>query len=223
MGVSFRLSLESYTGFRNQPLWSPPNLDHTRSTILANAAVDGQLRRTEGLASFVYCSNRISARPPLKGDPTVPILLVVILFGCVIGIALALIMLSLQRASRRVLEQFKVKLDDANLIVNEGRPPDSWVEPFRNRVEEAFSGSRQGTLRRVSPADESLERIGEQTRKRCLKRLKELIKFMEKGQFYDNEQTRETVLKSLRSEYVRWASRSGIELLMDESVESGDS
>ncbi len=30
MGVSFWLSLESYTGFRNQPLWSPPNLDHTR-------------------------------------------------------------------------------------------------------------------------------------------------------------------------------------------------
>ncbi len=29
MGVSFWLSLESYTGFRNQPLWSPPNLDHT--------------------------------------------------------------------------------------------------------------------------------------------------------------------------------------------------
>ena len=29
MGVSFWLSLESYTGFRNQPLCSPPNLDHT--------------------------------------------------------------------------------------------------------------------------------------------------------------------------------------------------
>ena len=32
MGVSFWLSLESYTGFRNQPLWSPPNLDHTPLT-----------------------------------------------------------------------------------------------------------------------------------------------------------------------------------------------
>ena len=32
MGVSFWLSLESYTGFRNQPLWSPPNLDHTLLT-----------------------------------------------------------------------------------------------------------------------------------------------------------------------------------------------
>ena len=31
MGVSFWLSLESYTGFRCQPLWSPPNLDHTLS------------------------------------------------------------------------------------------------------------------------------------------------------------------------------------------------
>lgn len=151
-----------------------------------------------------------------------PILIVVILFGCVIGIALALIMLSLQRTSRRVLEQFKVKLDDAYLIVNEGRPPDSWVEPFRNRVEEAFSGSRQGAPRRVSPGNESLERVGEGARKRCLKKLKQLIKFMEMGQFYDSEQTRETVLKSLRSEYERWASRSGIKLLMDEGVESGD-
>ena len=151
-----------------------------------------------------------------------PILIVVILFGCVIGIALALIMLSLQRTSRRVLEQFKVKLDDAYLIVNEGRPPDSWVEPFRNRVEEAFLGSRQGAPRRVSPGNESLERVGEGARKRCLKKLKQLIKFMEMGQFYDSEQTRETVLKSLRSEYERWASRSGIKLLMDEGVESGD-
>ena len=28
MGASFWLPLESYTGFRNRPLWSPPNLDH---------------------------------------------------------------------------------------------------------------------------------------------------------------------------------------------------
>ena len=37
MGVSFWLSLESYTGFRNQPLWSPPNLDHTRQGCIQDS------------------------------------------------------------------------------------------------------------------------------------------------------------------------------------------
>ena len=63
-----------------------------------------------------------------------PILLVVILFACFIGIVLALITLSLNRISGRVIEQYREKLDDANAIMNQGSPPDSWVEKYRQRI-----------------------------------------------------------------------------------------
>ena len=134
-------------------------------------------------------------------------LVVVILFGCAIGIVLALITISLKKVTGRVLEQYRDRLEDANSIVNQRRPPDSWMEPFRQRMEGSASG------------DVTTERIGEQAKKDCLKRLKSLIKFMEKGQFYDNERTRENVLESLKSEYGRWAACDGIELLLDEGGE----
>lgn len=142
-----------------------------------------------------------------------PLLLFVILFACVIGIALALITLSLQRISGRVIDQYKDRLDDANSIVNQGRPPESWVQPFKQRLEGAAPGSQEKSPPRVQDGAtrraDSVERIGEQAKRHCLKRLKTLIAFMEKGKFYDGDETREVVLNSLWSEYKRWASCHG--------------
>ena len=156
-----------------------------------------------------------------------PLLLLVILFACVIGIALALITLSLQRISGRVIDQYKDRLDDANSIVNQRRPPESWIQPFKQRLEGAASGSQEKSPPRdqdgATRRDDSVERIGEQAKRLCLKRLKTLIAFMEKGKFYDGDETREVVLNSLRSEYERWASCHGVELLQDEGGEGAES
>ena len=166
-----------------------------------------------------------------------PILLVVILFACAIGIVIALLTLSIQRISRRVIEQYRDRLDDANTIVNQGRPPDSWVQPFRERIGAAKAG-REGTgvkreresslptSRGFSPlhflthrSARSVEQVGEQARGQCLKRLKRLISFMEKGQFYDDDETREIVVKTLRVEYDRWTSCHWSELVRSEEGE----
>lgn len=155
-----------------------------------------------------------------------PILVVVILFACAIGIVLALITLSLQRISGRVVEQYRQRLDDANTIMNQGSPPDSWVEHFREQIE----GSRSGKARSSGSKffslgggrDATAEEIGERARKHCLKRLRILTSFMEKGNFYDEDRTKDMVVTSLKSEYDRWASCHWADLVLKDDAETSD-
>ncbi len=136
-----------------------------------------------------------------------PLLLVIFLFACVIGIVLALITLSLQRISGRALKQFKARLNDADTIVNQGQVPESWIHPFRQRLEEVRPASV--VLRATAGRDKderAVARIEERAKKHCLKKLRSLIEFMENGQFYDSVETRETVLKTLKTQHDEWAS-----------------
>ncbi len=134
----------------------------------------------------------------------------IILFGCAIGIVLALITISLNKITGRIFEQYGGRLKDANFIMNERRPPESWVEPFRRQLAENQSSHDSST------------RIGMRAKKLCLKRLKFLLKFMERGQFYDTDKTRNNVLRSLRSEYERWSAADGLQLIMDEGEENSE-
>ena len=155
-----------------------------------------------------------------------PILVVIILFACAIGIVLALITLSLQRISGRVVEQYKQKLDDANTIINQNAPPDSWVQPFRARIGGRPDGVSyspgEAIFYFVKGRDRSSEEIGEQARKHCLKRLKMLTSFMEKGNFYDDDRTKEMVVNSLKSEYGKWASCHWADLVLEDDPERTD-
>ncbi|MCY3899827.1 MAG: hypothetical protein OXO50_03615 [Caldilineaceae bacterium] len=155
-----------------------------------------------------------------------PILVVIILFACAIGIVLALITLSLSRISGRVVEQYKQKLDDANTVINQNAPPDSWVQPFRARIEDARAGnlnsSRDAFFAFFKGRERSLEEIGEQARKHCLKRLKMLTSFMEKGNFYDEDRTKNMVVNSLKSEYEKWSTCHWTDLVWDEDTETTD-
>lgn len=155
-----------------------------------------------------------------------PILVVIILFACAIGVVLALITLSLQRISGRVVEQYKQKLDDANTIINQNAPPDSWVQPFRARIGERPDGVSyspgEAIFYFVKGRDRSAEEIGEQARKHCLKRLKMLTSFMEKGNFYDEDRTKEMVVNSLKSEYDKWASCHWTDLVLAHDTDRSD-
>ena len=155
-----------------------------------------------------------------------PILVVIILFACAIGIVLALITLSLSRISGRVVEQYKQKLDDANTVINQSAPPDSWVRPFRTRIEDARAGnlnsSQDAFFAFFKGRERSLEEIGEQARKHCLKRLKMLTSFMEKGNFYDEDRTKNMVVNSLKSEYERWTACHWTDLVWHEDTETTD-
>ncbi len=155
-----------------------------------------------------------------------PILVVIILFACAIGIVLALITLSLSRISGRVVEQYKEKLDDANTIINQNAPPDSWVQPFRARIEGRPDGvpysPGEAVFFFVKGRDRSADEIGEQARKHCLKRLRMLTSFMAKGNFYDDDRTKEMVVNSLRSEYDKWASCHWTDLVLADHTDRSD-
>ena len=155
-----------------------------------------------------------------------PILLVIILFACAIGIVLALITLSLSRISGRVVEQYKAKLDDANTIINQNAPPDSWVQHFRARIEGHTEGVSYSPAEAIffllKGRDRSAEEIGERARKHCLKRLKMLTAFMEKGNFYDEDRTKAMVVNSLKSEYENWASCHWSDLIKDDETDRVD-
>ena len=155
-----------------------------------------------------------------------PILLVIILFACAIGIVLALITLSLSRISGRVVEQYKQKLDDANTVINQNAPPNSWVQPFRARIEDARAGnlnsSQDAFFAFFKGRERTVEEIGEQTRKHCLKRLKMLTSFMEKGNFYDEDRTKAMVVNSLKSEYDRWTTCHWTDLVPDRETEPAE-
>ena len=155
-----------------------------------------------------------------------PILVVIILFACAIGIVLALITLSLQRISGRVVEQYRQRLDDANTIMNRGSPPDSWVEQFRSRIEGARSGNGRTSESKIfslgGGREASADEIGEKARKHCLKRLKMLTSFMEKGNFYDEDRTKNMVVTSLRAEYEKWGSCHWADLVLNDDAETSD-
>lgn len=155
-----------------------------------------------------------------------PILVVIILFACAIGIVLALITLSLSRISGRVVEQYKEKLDDANTIINQNAPPDSWVQHFRARIEGHPDGvpysPGEAVFYFVKGRDRSAEEIGEQARKHCLKRLRMLTSFMAKGSFYDDDRTKEMVVNSLKSEYDKWASCHWTDLVLADHTDWSD-
>ena len=155
-----------------------------------------------------------------------PILLVIILFACAIGIVLALITLSLSRISGRVVEQYKQKLDDANTVINQNAPPNSWVQPFRARIEDTRAGnlnsSQDAFFAFFKGRERTVEEIGEQARKHCLKRLKMLTSFMEKGNFYDEDRTKAMVVNSLKSEYDRWTTCHWTDLVPDGETEPAE-
>lgn len=145
-------------------------------------------------------------------------MLVVILFACVIGVVLALVTLSLQRIGGRVVEKYRDRIDDANAIVNGGRPPESWVQPIRQQMERA---EQQEALGGGPGRRNKVDQIEVKARRLFLKKLKSLISFMEKGNFYDGDDTREMVVTTLRSEYGRWASCDWSELFLEEKGEAG--
>lgn len=155
-----------------------------------------------------------------------PILVVIILFACAIGIVLALITLSLQKISGRVVEQYRQRLDDANTIMNQGSPPESWVEHFRQQIEGSRSGKAPASGSKFfslgGGRDATDEEIGERARKHCLKRLKMLTSFMEKGNFYDEDRTKNMVITSLKSEYEKWASCHWADLVQKDDTETID-
>jgi hypothetical protein len=99
-----------------------------------------------------------------------------------------------QSASRRAGAQFQA----VEQIVNEGRPPESWLQPYRQKIERLHQ-------RGASAVD--IEREGREAQRHCLQRLDQLIRFLKDGSFYDSPESKVTVLETMEERRAEWAAQ----------------
>jgi succinate dehydrogenase flavin-adding protein (antitoxin of CptAB toxin-antitoxin module) len=83
-------------------------------------------------------------------------------------------------------------LSDTELIVNKGKLPEAWIQPFRERVE---------AVQRKGGSERKLERIGHKARRRSLRNIDRLIKFFHEQGITDEEETHRALLAALQE---RW-------------------
>jgi len=99
-------------------------------------------------------------------------------------------------------------LSDTEQIVNEGKLPETWVQPFRERIE---------AIRREGGSRSKIERVGQKARQRFLRDMDDMIKFFQERNVTDGEGTRQFLLNSLREQRDRVAAAAWQDLLEPEA------
>ena len=81
------------------------------------------------------------------------------------------------------------RLNNAEILVNEGKLPEDWMQPFREQIE---------GIRLQSGSEDKMERVGHRARQRCLRNMDDTIKFFQERNVTDSEDTRQFLLSSLK-------------------------
>lgn|GEM_PF-1843986 len=92
----------------------------------------------------------------------------------------------------------------ADIITNESRVPAFWTRPLWLSIDR---------LRQKGASDCQIEQDGRAAKARLLDRLEVLIRFMQRVQVFEDEETRTIVLDRLRQAHSRWSEQSWQELL----------
>ena len=108
--------------------------------------------------------------------------------------------------SRRAVKQFAVDYADVEVIINQKRVPDAWLEPFRQRISEVRQ--KGGTPREI-------QQVSEASRRKVVKRLKQLHSSFSEGNFYDCDDTKLMVIEAIKAEYECWQNEP-VEVLFAE-------
>ena len=125
-----------------------------------------------------------------------------------IAVSTILIKLVADWSERQFVRLIGARLSDAEHIVNEGRPPEAWVQPYRERIE---------AIRGKGGSDSKIERVGRRARQRCLRNLDNTIKFFQERNVTDSEKTRQFLLTTLKKQRERVAATSWQDLLQPET------
>jgi hypothetical protein len=132
----------------------------------------------------------------------------VLLSVAAIVASIILIKLMADWGERQFVRNLASMLDDAGYIVNEGKLPEAWVQPFREQID---------TIRRKSGSENKIEHIGCKARQRCLRNIDGLIKFFQERNVTDGEETRQFLLTSLKEQRGRVAAAAWQDLLAPEA------
>jgi hypothetical protein len=126
----------------------------------------------------------------------------------VIAVSAILIKLMADLAERQFVRIIGSKLSDAEQIVNEGKLPEAWVQPYRERIE---------AIRDKDGSESKMQRVGRQARRRCLRNLDSMIKFFQERNVTDGEATRQFLLNSLKAQRDRVAAAAWQDILAPEA------
>ena len=133
----------------------------------------------------------------LRARVDVPLLLDLLVVVIAVGILLLLMQATLRwvalTASRRAGAEFQA----VELIVNEGHPPEAWLQPYRQKIE---------WLHRSGASSADIEREGRAAQQHCLRRLDQLIHFLKNGSFYDSPESKVTTLEAMERRRAEWTA-----------------
>jgi hypothetical protein len=113
------------------------------------------------------------------------------------GIALLLVRATLRWAAGQGARAAESRFRAVERIVNDGHPPDAWLEPHARRMEQ---------LRRDGAAPGAIARESRRAQQRCLRELDRLVQLMKDGSFFDSPDTKADVLDALRERRAAWAA-----------------
>lgn len=107
------------------------------------------------------------------------------------GLALCVLLIKVLSdwGERQFVRAIGSKLSAAEIIVNAGKLPEDWVQPFREQIE---------GIRLKDGSESKMERVGQQARRSCLRNLDSMIKFFQERNVTDGEETRQFLLSSLK-------------------------
>lgn len=125
-----------------------------------------------------------------------------------IAVSVLLIKLMADWSERQFVRIIGARLSDAEHIVNEGKLPEVWVQPYRERIE---------VIQSKGGSDSKIERVGRQARQRCLRNLDNTIRFFQERNVTDSEKTRQLLLASLKKQREQVAATSWQDLLQPET------
>ncbi|MBN1977022.1 MAG: hypothetical protein JW918_06440 [Anaerolineae bacterium] len=110
------------------------------------------------------------------------------------GIALSVLLIKVFAgwAERQFVRIINSKLNNAEILVNDGKLPEDWVLSFRQQIED---------IRLKGGSESKMERVGHRARQHCLRNLDDTIKFFKERNVTDSEDTRQFLLTSLKE---RW-------------------
>jgi hypothetical protein len=126
-----------------------------------------------------------------------------------VGIALCVLLVKMLAnwGERQFVRAIGARLSDAETIVNEGKLPEAWAQPFRERIE---------AIQRQDGSEGKLERVGRQARQRYLRNLNGLINFFQARSVTDSDETRRLLFNSLKKQQEQVATASWQDLLQPE-------
>jgi hypothetical protein len=128
-----------------------------------------------------------------------PILLTLLIFAVILGFAIFLVRATMLWTLNQARHQFENRFHAAETIVNLKQVPEDWISAYRQRIEKIKDrGGNQSEI----------ESQGKKAQGFCLKQMKSLIKFLQNGNFYDDDDTRFMVMDTLQAQYNLWLKSS---------------